>query len=101
MKVDARFGLRIQLLDTYRFGFHKAEDFIKGLLEDQKRLKNNCDVIAIVFCIVYKISVTGNDIHSMILRYKNSSKDFVIISEVIDDTLDYFVRNMEVIWYER
>lgn len=96
MKVDVNFGFRVQLLDAQRFGFFSTVDFIKDRLEYPERLKYDCDLLAVIFSMVYKTSITGDDMYSMILRYKDSSEDLARICEVIDDTLDYFVRNMEV-----
>lgn len=96
MKVDVHFGFRVQLLDAQRFGYFSTVDFIKARLEYPERLKYDCDLLAVIFCMVYKISITGDDMYSMILRYKDSSEDLSRICEVIDDTLDYFIRNMEV-----
>ncbi len=97
MKVDSNFGFAVKLLDASRVGFFgNAEEMFKDMFERPEELKKDCDVLAVVFCIVYKISITGANMYDMITRYDSSSEDFASICKVIDDTLDFFVRNMEV-----
>lgn len=97
MKVDSSFGFAVKLLDACRIGFFGcAEEMFKDQLERPEELKKDCDILAVVFCIVYKTSITGDDMYSTILRYKDSPEDFTTYCKVIDDTLDFFIRNMEV-----
>lgn len=97
MKVDANLDFMVKMLDSCRVGFFgSAEGMLKDMLDRPEELKKDCEVIAVVFSIVYKTSITGDDMYSSILRYKDSTEDFTTFCKVIDDTLDYFVRNTEV-----